>query len=173
MMQLTDSDFNRLVRFMQENYGINLKQKRLLINSRLSASLQAQGYTSFKKFVDDLLNRRDGKQVEFLLNKLTTNYTYFMREKEHYDYFMKVILPEITQKNKKKKVLSIWSAGCSTGEEPYNISMCIKEYLGTQASAWDTRVLATDISQRVLIEAQDPSYQLPADVPPAKEGRRF
>ena len=55
MMQLTDSDFNRLVRFMQENYGINLKQKRLLINSRLSASLQAQGYTSFKKFVDDLL----------------------------------------------------------------------------------------------------------------------
>ena len=93
-MQLSDSDFHRMVRFMQDNYGINLKQKRLLINSRLSASLQAQGYTSFKEFVDDLLNKKDKEQIEFVLNKLTTNYTYFMREKDHYDFFMKVILPD-------------------------------------------------------------------------------
>ena len=124
-MQLSDSDFHRMVRFMQDNYGINLKQKRLLINSRLSASLQAQGYTSFKEFVDDLLNKKDKEQIEFVLNKLTTNYTYFMREKDHYDFFMKVILPDITKRHEHKKVLSIWSAGCSTGEEPYNIYMCL------------------------------------------------
>lgn len=115
-MQLSDSDFHRMVRFMQDNYGINLKQKRLLINSRLSASLQAQGYTSFKEFVDDLLNKKDKEQIEFVLNKLTTNYTYFMREKDHYDFFMKVILPDITKRNEHKKVLSIWSAGCSTAK---------------------------------------------------------
>ena len=172
-MQLSDSDFHRMVRFMQDNYGINLKQKRLLINSRLSASLQAQGYTSFKEFVDDLLNKKDKEQIEFVLNKLTTNYTYFMREKDHYDFFMKVILPDITKRNEHKKVLSIWSAGCSTGEEPYNISMCLKEYFGTKAAAWDTRVLATDISQRALVEARDPSYELPADIPPEWRRKYF
>ncbi len=173
MMQLSDSDFNRLVRFMHDNYGINLKQKRLLINSRLSATLKAQGYNSFKEFVDELLRGKDKDLVELVLNKLTTNYTYFMREKEHYKFFSEVILPDITARNEKKKILSIWSAGCSTGEEPYNISMCIKEYLGAQASAWDTRVLATDISQRVLAEAKDPAYELPVDIPPAWRTRYF
>lgn len=173
MMQLSDSDFQRMVSFMQSNFGINLKQKRLLINSRLSASLQAQGYTSFKEFVDELLQKKDKEQVEFVLNKLTTNYTYFMREKDHYDFLMRVILPDLTRRNANKKVLSIWSAGCSTGEEPYNISMCIKEYLGAQASMWDARVLATDISQRVLAEAKDPAYELPADIPPEWRRKYF
>ena len=172
-MQLSDSDFQRMVHFMQDNYGINLKQKRLLINSRLSASLQAQGYTSFKDFVDDLLNKKDKEQVEFVLNKLTTNYTYFMREKDHYDFFMNVILPEITRRNERQKVLSIWSAGCSTGQEPYNISMCIKEFFGAKAAAWDTRVLATDISQRALAEARDPAYEVPADIPPEWRRKYF
>lgn len=173
MMQLSDEDFSRMVRFMHDNYGINLKQKRLLINSRLSASLQAQGYTRFKDFVDDLLRKKDPEQVEFVLNKLTTNYTYFMREKDHFDFFMDTILPEITKQNEKKKVLSIWSAGCSSGEEPYTISMCIKEYLGAKAGVWDTRVLATDISQRVLAAAKDPSYELPVDVPATWRSKYF
>ena len=173
MMQLSDSDFHRLVRFVQDNYGINLKQKRLLINSRLSATLQAQGYHDFKGFVDDLLKKKDKEHIELLLNKLTTNYTYFMREKDHYQFFMDTILPDITKRNERKKVLSIWSAGCSTGEEPYNISMCIKEYLGANAGAWDTRVLATDISQRVLSQAKDPSYELPVDIPPSWRTRYF
>ncbi len=62
-------------------------------------------------------------------------------------------------KQKKNKVLSIWSAGCSSGEEPYTISMILKDYLGAQAAAWDTRVLATDISQKVLAQAQNAIYE--------------
>ena len=111
-----------------------------LINSRLSAALQAKGYTDFTKFVDELLSGKDAAQVEFILNKLTTNYTYFMREKEHFAFFNEVILPDLIKRNERKKVLSIWSAGCSTGEEPYTISMCIKDFLGPQAGLWDTRV---------------------------------
>ena len=88
-------------------------------------------------------------------------------------FFMNVILPEITKRNDRKKVLSIWSAGCSTGEEPYNISMCIKEYFGAKAAAWDTRVLATDISQRALAEARDPAYEVPADIPPEWRRKYF
>ena len=87
MLQLSDADFQRLVTFMRDRYGINLSQKRLLINSRLAADLQAKGYTDFTKFVDELLSGKDAAQVEFILNKLTTNYTYFMREKEHFAFF--------------------------------------------------------------------------------------
>lgn len=173
MMQLSDSDFQRMVRFMQDNYGINLTKKRQLINNRLALSLKTQGYSSFTEFVDQLISKRDSNQIDFVLSKLTTNYTYFMREKDHYDFFMNVILPDITKKNQEKKVLSIWSAGCSTGEEPYNISMCLKEYFGASASAWDTRVLATDISPRVLAQAKDPSYDMPKDIPQSWQKKYF
>lgn len=173
MLQLSDADFQRLVTFMHERYGINLSQKRLLINSRLSTTLQAKGYTDFTAFVDELLSGKDPAQMEFVLNKLTTNYTYFMREKDHFDFFTRVALPEIIRRNEKRKVLSIWSAGCSTGEEPYTISMCIKDYLGAKAASWDTRVLATDISPRVLGEAADPSYQEQTDIPPEWHRRYF
>ena len=173
MLKLSDADFNRLVRFMHDNYGINLSQKRLLIDSRLSGTLQAQGYTSFTQFIDELLTEKNKSKIEMVLNKLTTNYTYFMREKEHYVFFADTILPEIVAKNEQKKVLSIWSAGCSSGEEPYNISMYIKEFLGGRAGAWDTRVLATDISHRALTAAHDPSYELPMDMPPAWREKYF
>ena len=173
MLQLTDADFARLVRFMQDTYGIDLRQKRLLINSRLSATLTEQGYGDFTSFVDELLKKKDEKMVELLLNKLTTNYTYFMREKDHYDFFVKTILPELMEKNKKSKNLAIWSAGCSSGEEPYNISMCIKDTMGAQAAGWDTRVLATDISHRVLSAATDPAYEMPEDIPQSWRNRFF
>ena len=173
MMQLSDSDFQRMVRFMHDNYGINLTKKRQLINNRLALSLKNQGYSSFTEFVDQLISKKDSHQIDFVLSKLTTNYTYFMREKDHYDFFMNVILPDITKKNEAKKVLSIWSAGCSTGEEPYNISMCLKEYFGASAGAWDTRVLATDISPRVLSQAKDPAYEMPNDIPSSWKTRYF
>ena len=88
--------------------------------------------------------------VTDMLNKLTTNYTYFMREEEHFNYLYQTVLPDLAKKHAHDKVLSIWSAGCSSGEEPYTISMYLKDFFGSQASAWDTRNLATDISQSIL-----------------------
>ena len=69
------------------------------------------------------------------------------------------------RKYQKKKSIAIWSAGCSSGEEPYNLTMCIKEFLGMQASQWDTRILATDISQQALAKAKKGIYELPDTVP--------
>ena len=69
-----------------------------------------------------------------------------------------MVLPYLEKKHARDKVLSIWSAGCSSGEEPYTISMYLKEYFGTQASQWDTRLLATDISQKILNTANTASY---------------
>ena len=174
-LAITDADFQRLVRFIHENYGIDLSKKRQLITSRLSQSLKSRGYHDFKSFLEHLFTTKDPQDLELVLNKLTTNYTYFLREKDHFTFFQNTVLPELAQRHQKDKVLSIWSAGCSSGEEPYNISMYLKEYFSAIPGSWDTRILATDISQRVLDSAMEPRYSLESlkELPPSWQERYF
>ncbi len=160
MLTISQSDFLKLVNFVKRNYGIDLTKKKQLIESRLSGTISSMGFKDFSKYVDYLITTTNKNDIEVMINKLTTNYTFFMREKNHFDFFRTTILPHLI-KTKKNKVLSIWSAGCSSGEEPYTISMILKEYLGIQAPQWDTRVLATDISQKALSAAKAAEY--PAD----------
>lgn len=79
-MVITDKDFNRLVSFVQSKYGIDLHQKRQLVTSRLSSTVKGMGYNSFTEYVDYLLKKGSGDDINQLLSRLTTNYTYFMRE---------------------------------------------------------------------------------------------
>ena len=164
-MTISDADFTKLVRFVQTNYGIDLSQKWQLITGRLSASIRQKGYSSFADFINNLLKTKDETEVTLLLDKLTTNYTFFMREQDHLDYFRKTIIPDIVRRHQKDKTLAIWSAGCSSGEEPYNISMYLFDYLGTDARNWDTRLLATDISSKALASARRGVYELPDTIP--------
>lgn len=157
MLTLSQQDFLRLVQFVKKNYGIDLSKKMQLIMGRLSNTIISMGYTSFTDYIDHVLSSKNPADLEVMLNKLTTNYTYFMREEAHFNFFRDTILPYLLS-TKKNKVLSIWSAGCSSGEEPYTISMIIKETLGAQAALWDTRVLATDISQNALRAAKEAVY---------------
>lgn len=172
-MTISEADFKRLATFIQSNYGIDLSQKRQLITGRLSTSIKQRGYKSFSDFVNHLLKTKDETEVTLLLDKLTTNYTFFMREKDHLDYFRNSIIPKIVRRHQRDKILSIWSAGCSTGEEPYNISMYLFDYLGSQASQWDTRLLATDISSRALTAARRGIYELPDTIPPDWKKKYF
>ena len=162
---ISDEDFNSLVKFIHKEYGINLAQKRQLVTSRLSSFVTQKGFTSFTPFVKSLLKERNPADMEAVLNRLTTNYTFFMRETEHFEFFSKTVLPEIVRRHQRDRVMAIWSAGCSSGEEPYNISIYIKEFLGAQAAQWDTRVLATDISQKALASAKKGVYELPDTIP--------
>jgi len=162
---ISDKDFHRLVDYIKSEYGITLAQKRQLVTSRLSSMLTEEGYTNFSDFVTHLLEVKDPQKIEQVINRLTTNYTFFMRETEHFDFFTKVILPDLVRKHQNKKSLAIWSAGCSSGEEPYNITMYIKDYLGPQAQFWDTRILATDISQKAMAKAKAGIYELPDTLP--------
>ena len=164
-LTITDADFQRLVQFMQKNYGIDLSKKKQLITSRLSQSLKTRGYRDFKSFLEHLFTTKDPQDLELVLNKLTTNYTYFLREKDHFTFFQNTVLPELAQRHQRDKVLAIWSAGCSSGEEPYTLSIYLKEFFGSQASQWDTRILATDISQQAMAKAKAGGYQPPADMP--------
>lgn len=167
-MQLTDKDFTRLKDYMYRNFGIDLSQKRTLIEGRLSTVVQRKGYQSFEQYIDNLLKDQSGEEVSVLVSRLTTNFTYFMREEEHFHFLKDVILPNAVPKIRDKN-LCIWSAGCSSGEEPYTIAMNLDDYFKFDKHGLDTRVLATDISQNVLKKAMEGIYtydrinQLPAE----------
>ena len=164
-MPISDADFNRLVHFVQSKYGIDLRQKKQLIVSRLSNTIRSQGFAQFKDYVDYMLTKGNSEDINHLLSKLTTNYTYFMREMGAFDFFNGKIMPDIVARHKRDKCLAVWSAGCSSGEEPYKISMYMMDYLGSQASAWDTRLLATDLSMEALTKARRGIYELPDTLP--------
>lgn len=157
MLTISEKDFVRLTDFIIKNYGINLKAKKVLIEGRLSNYLTASGYQSFTDYVDHILTAKNAGDIEMMLNKLTTNHTFFMREENHFAFFNDTILPYLESKNKTHNI-SIWSAGCSSGEEPYTLSIIMKEYFKSKPVKWDTRLLATDISQNALGKAAKGLY---------------
>lgn len=157
MLTISNHDFQRFTSFIKERYGLDLSRKQHLIAGRLSSTITTLGFSNFSDYVDYIISSRDQKEIENMLNRLTTNYTFFMRESSHFDYFRSTVLPYLEQ-TKKERVLSIWSAGCSYGQEPYTLSMILKDYFGSKTSSWDTRVLATDISQEALHFASRGEY---------------
>ncbi len=159
LLALLDKDFIRLRDFMYSNFGINLSSKRGLIEGRLNSVVQRKGYKSFTEYIDNLMRDQSGEELSILISKLTTNFTYFMREQKHYDFLVKKALPELTPKIPDRD-LRIWSAGCSSGEEPYTIAMTLNNYFKENKSAWDTVVLASDISDNVLNAAKNGIYSL-------------
>jgi chemotaxis protein methyltransferase CheR len=158
-MKLDDGEFKRLTSFIIQKYGINLTQKKTLVEGRLSNTVQQRGFKDFKSFIDMIFADRSGTEMINLLNKLTTNHTFFLREKEHYDFMKDVALPHF-EKTKKNHKISIWSAACSSGEEPYTNIMAVREYFAGRAAAWDVEVLATDISERVMNKAKEAIYHV-------------
>jgi len=156
-MQLTDSEFFKLRDYMYDNFGINLAQKRTLIEGRLQAVVTQKGFDNFTQYIDNLIEDKTGGEVSMLVSKLTTNFTYFMREEQHFEFMRNVVLPE-SLPNIKDNSLAIWSAGCSSGEEPYTIAMVLDDYFKGNKRGLDTRVLATDISDRVMNQAKQGIY---------------
>lgn len=156
MVKLTDSEFLEFVRYMHNNYGIDLTKKRILIEGRLSNLIEKKGMTSFSQYLDSI-KKNNKDEITTLINKLTTNYTYFYREENHFKYLKEVILP-YEEKNNKSKILNIWSAGCSSGEEPYTLAMVIDDYFKFSATQWKVQILATDISENVLSKAREGIY---------------
>jgi chemotaxis protein methyltransferase CheR len=150
MMAITDKEFSQVVNLVKTKFGVNLSNKKALVIGRLQNYAEKSGFKSFSEYLEFVLSDKTGSALTTLINKLTTNHTYFMREPEHFEFFRKTVLPYLEEAESSKKDLRIWSAGCSSGEEPYTIAMIIDEYFGTEKGLWDTIILATDISTRVL-----------------------
>ncbi len=150
---MTDEEFLRIARYMKQRYGIDLSQKKVIMNGRLENHIKSGGWSSFNAYMNDMEKDGSGQLEKQLVNLLTTNHTYFMREFEHFEFFKNVVLPQLRQREQGTRDLRIWCGAASTGEEPYMIAMTLKDFFGLDASAWDTKVLATDISTKVLQQA--------------------
>ena len=150
MKEITTKEFFLLSGYIKEAYGINLKEeKKTLVKGRLGNMLAQQGFENFTEFYEYLVKDRTGKATRDLVNRITTNHTYFMREKEHFLFFRQTVLPALI-KEAKSPDLRIWSAGCSSGEEAYTLAMLIDDYFAQGKGRWDTTILATDLSENAL-----------------------
>ena len=144
-----NEDFEALRTLVKQLTGINLSdQKRELVYGRLARRLRALQLRSFAEY-RVILAKDGGREIAELCNAITTNLTAFFREPHHFDYFRDhVLLPMAAIANGPRK-LRIWSAGCSSGEEPYSIAMTVLEAL-PDLKRWDIRILATDLDSDVL-----------------------
>lgn len=167
VIKIMDDDFKRLTGYLKHDYGINLIHKKSLIEGRLTNMLTEKGFNNFREYLDHVFNDMTKTELTELINKLTTNHTFFMREANHFEYFKKNILPYL-EANVKEKDLRIWSAGCSTGEEPYTLAMIMEDYFQGLGNTWDKKILATDISVNVLEAAERGIYPAQAldNIPP-------
>lgn len=156
IVKLADNEFDYFVKFVSQHYGIDLSQKRHLIEARLAGELKTYGLQSYGQYIEMLKADRSSKILDSVINKLTTNYSFFSRETDHFDYLAKTVIPEMDKLNKRS--VKIWSAGCSTGQEPYNIAMAIDSALGFKRSLWNISITATDVSTEALATATKAVY---------------
>jgi chemotaxis protein methyltransferase CheR len=152
---LSTRDFARLCRLVYEHAGIRLgPDKKTMLEARIKRRLKALEISSYAQYCDYLFGS-EGITDELvpLIDVVTTNKTDFFREPGHFDFLVEKVLPELTECNRSGRPLFIWSAGCSTGEEPYTLAMILSEY-GLTRPEFRFRLLATDISTNVLAKAE-------------------
>lgn len=158
---MSDRDFSRLSEFIHTQCGIKMPPgKRTMLEGRLRRRLHYLGMESFSNYCDYLLSP-DGVTTEciHMIDVVTTNKTDFFRESGHFDYLVRVVLPELVDRGVGTRgKLNAWSAGCSTGEEAYTLAMVMNEF-AEKNHAIDFSILATDISTRVLEKASRGIYE--------------
>lgn len=157
MIRLTDQEFLDIVEYFRTQYGINLKNKKILIECRMVKELERCGAETFAEYLKMLQKDRTGEIAGGMVNRLTTNFTYFLREPEHFTILKERVLPELALK-KRYGSCQIWCAGCATGEECYTLKMCLQEYQDQGGQLPNVRILATDISEEVLKKAEQGIY---------------
>src|SRR3984885_14336754 len=150
---LSDDDFQRIRRLVRARLGIALAQsKRELVYGRLSRRLRALKLRDFSDYLQRI-ESDDAEELQHFCNAITTHLTSFFRESHHFDFLAEELLPALERSNAKTRRMRFWSAGCSTGEEPYSIAMVLLEN-ARHLRGWDIRILATDIDTNVLNHAR-------------------
>ncbi len=160
-IDLTDKEFRTVSELVYKYCGINLHSgKRELVRARLAKRIRTLKMRSFGEYIEYATRDQNGKEFYNLIDSLSTNLTSFFRESQHFDYLNRVYFPQMFEKKKKKgdSRIRVWSAGCSSGEEPYSIAITLLEAVAGRGS-WDVKVLATDISTRILEKAKAGVYE--------------
>ena len=150
------SDFERIAKIIYKVSGISLSdRKEDMVYSRLARRLRKVGKTTFDDYLNFVIS--DSEEQKEFVNALTTNLTHFFREEHHFDYLDEVLFPEIFSKFTKR--IRIWSAGCSTGEEPYTLAM-VWEHLKNKSNSIDFKILATDLDTNVIETGKNGIYSV-------------
>ena len=143
----TDKDFKRVQKIAYDFAGIDLNDsKNNLVYNRLAKRIRFLGLFTFHEYLDYVEEQGESEFIH-LINSITTNLTFFFRENHHFEYLTNTVIPELLKKNATSKKIRIWSAGCSTGEEPYSIAIVLKECV---PAGWDAKVIATDLDSNVV-----------------------
>ncbi|NQU06779.1 MAG: protein-glutamate O-methyltransferase CheR [Calditrichaeota bacterium] len=161
LIELKDSEFHAIRDLVYDKSGINLgEQKRSLIVGRLQKILRQNGLRNFKEYYDYVITDTSDSRITELLDRISTNHTFFWRENYHYEFFTETVLPYITKylRSQNRNDIRIWCAGCSSGEEPYTLAMLVLEYFNNSIISWDIGILATDIADSVLKKAVVGNY---------------
>lgn len=153
---LTDAEYKDICSLVYDNTGIILnEQKRKLAYSRFSRRLKELNLNTFHEYCE-IVRSGNKQEITHFANAITTNLTSFFREAHHFDRLIDEVMPKLLQKSTRR--IRIWSAGCSTGEEPYSLGISIlKKYPGI--TNWDFKILATDLDSKVLQTASDGIYK--------------
>jgi chemotaxis protein methyltransferase CheR len=152
---LTNKEFERIRDMLYQLCGINLSPgKEGLVKSRLMKRLRKLSLDSFDAYLEYLENDKSGQELTTMVDLLTTNKTNFFRENEHFKYLKSQVLPPLLSQQRE---IRIWSAGCSSGEEPYTTAIVLHESIPLMGK-YDVRILATDISTNILAKAKNGVY---------------
>jgi chemotaxis protein methyltransferase CheR len=157
---VSERDFRLISDLVYQHCGINLHEgKKELVQARIAKKLRTSGFHTASEYIEHVLADATGAEFAELIDSLSTNLTSFFREIGHFDHLSEHFLPALIEKKRRQRDHHIraWSAGCSSGEEPYTIAITLMEAL-EGAGAWDVKILATDISRRVLQIAQQGAY---------------
>lgn len=152
---LTDDEFKRIAKIVYDACGIVLgEHKKEMVYSRIARRIRALQLSTFAQYLSYLESHKE-QEFSHFINSITTNLTSFFREPYHFDHLVNSVIPHLLEENKHSKRVRIWSAGCSTGEEPYTIAMSIH---GKFPPSWDVKILATDLDSNVLAKASLGEY---------------
>ncbi len=158
--KLSDEDFKRLSEFIYTEYGIKMPPvKKIMLQSRLQKRLRELEITNFKDYVDYVFSKEgQDNEIIHMIDVVSTNKTDFYREAVHFEFLTNNVIPEFGEQTNFRYPIKIWSAGCSSGEEPYTIAIVLSE-CKEKYPALEFQILGTDISTRILRQAVDAIYK--------------
>jgi len=160
--EMGDGEFQRFSDLIQSEFGIKMPPtKKVLLQSRFQKRLRALGMQSYKEYCDYVFSEHGREQERrHLIDVVTTNTTHFFREPKHWDIMNQIVLPDLWRRGVGRSgALKMWSAGCSSGEEPYTLAMVLSEF-GARHNGFDFSILATDISTEILQKAKNAVYSM-------------
>jgi chemotaxis protein methyltransferase CheR len=158
-VELSPASFARFAHFITSELGIKMPESKLtMVQSRLLRRVRELRMESLEKYSDYFFASSNSEEREHFINAITTNKTDFFREPQHFAYLCDVVLPAWSHGGRPGARFKAWSAGCSSGEEPYTLAMVLAEYASRQPG-FDFAILGTDISTKVLTRAREGIYQ--------------